>query len=118
MNEIDSRPVSRTNKATDDATVEVGVTANSNNGQTASSPSANGTERTVRFSVGNEADRRGQSSETEEHTTAFNFKSWRSVKGRPLPHVLIRLRIRFHLSFGINTSQMSGSGSKYKRYPI
>lgn len=76
MNEVDSGPVSVVEEAVD-VTTTVAVDTNKDDDQ--ASPSVtNGNERTVRFSVGNEVERRGHSNEPDEHTTAFNLKSWRS----------------------------------------
>ncbi|EJD74990.1 hypothetical protein LOAG_17781 [Loa loa] len=58
------------------------------NTQEASPSSANGTERTVRFSVENDSERRQHSGDLEEHTVTFNLKSWRNMQTIEHPPII------------------------------
>ncbi|KAK6107385.1 K-Cl cotransporter family protein [Brugia pahangi] len=77
MMEEDSRPAISTN----------GI-ANIASGAQVSPSSANGAERTVRFSVENDAEGRQHSGEADEHTVTFNLKSWRNMQTIEHPPII------------------------------
>ncbi|EJW80964.1 hypothetical protein WUBG_08127, partial [Wuchereria bancrofti] len=77
MAEEDSRPAVSTN----------GIANIAGDAQVSPS-STNGAERTVRFSVENDAEGRQHSGEVDEHTVTFNLKSWRNMQTIEHPPII------------------------------